>query len=108
MPFVSNLPKNTPYPFVTAEPDPITVVRYLRASDYLAFGAIAAGFPSAFFLLGRAALLQVPMYATLGFAAIYINSLMRFWGWKENAIEAKQFAHDSANGTLRPAWWNWQ
>jgi hypothetical protein len=44
--------KGTPFPQIAAEPDPITVVRYIRRSDKLAWASFTVAFPAIFYVWG--------------------------------------------------------
>ncbi|KAJ3096345.1 hypothetical protein HDU97_006018 [Phlyctochytrium planicorne] len=73
--WISNLPDSDHVPFklIAEEPHIKTVVKYFRAEDYLAWAAIAAGFPAA----------QV--------------AFVRFWGWRENGREAARWEAEAAS-----------
>ncbi|KAI8611240.1 NADH-ubiquinone oxidoreductase complex I, 21 kDa subunit-domain-containing protein [Chytriomyces sp. MP71] len=120
MKFVSNLPdeNHVPYKFIAAEPHFKHVVRYMRTSDMALAGAVAAGFPALHIMwerlspsfhpkhLPRLMLIQVPFYASVGFMFAAQRSYFRFWGWKENSIEAARWeAEASTRSTEKPKGW---
>ncbi|KAJ3263152.1 hypothetical protein HDU77_011185 [Chytriomyces hyalinus] len=84
MKFVSNLPdqEHVPYKFIAAEPHFKYVMSYMRSSDIVMAGAIGAGFPAAHMVW------------------------VRFWGWKENAIEAARWENEaSQRNAEKPKGW---
>ena len=48
----------TPYPLIDADPHAFRVVRYFRQSDYVAWAAATAAFPSALYFCGSSAFLD--------------------------------------------------
>ncbi|KAI8827382.1 NADH-ubiquinone oxidoreductase complex I, 21 kDa subunit-domain-containing protein [Chytriomyces cf. hyalinus JEL632] len=120
MKFVSNLPdqEHVPYKFIAAEPHFKYVMSYMRSSDIVMAGAIGAGFPAAHMvwerlaptfhprLLPRLMMIQVPFYASVGFLFACQSSYFRFWGWKENAIEAARWENEaSQRNSEKPKGW---
>ncbi|TPX48449.1 hypothetical protein SeLEV6574_g02017 [Synchytrium endobioticum] len=54
----------------------------------------------------RVMAVSVPIYCTAGFVIAAQMSLFRFWGWKENSIEAKRWEEEQANAPppVKKAW----
>ncbi|EPQ56442.1 hypothetical protein GLOTRDRAFT_40336 [Gloeophyllum trabeum ATCC 11539] len=87
----------TPFPLIDADPHAGRVIRYMRPSDFAAWGAMTAGFPGALYLWdvadplksARGTALRVGGVAGFlgGFLLAYQRSSFRFWGWTENKRE---------------------
>ncbi|KAG2226312.1 hypothetical protein INT45_005984 [Circinella minor] len=89
----------TPFPVIDTDPSFGRVVRNFRTTDYATLAASTAIAPAAVIGLekfnpvaaGRS--LRIPIRLSVlfgafgGFLLAYQNSSLRFWGWKENAIE---------------------
>ncbi|ORY70637.1 NADH-ubiquinone oxidoreductase complex I, 21 kDa subunit-domain-containing protein [Leucosporidium creatinivorum] len=93
----------TSYPLIDADPTASRVLSYMRPSDYALWAAGTAAAPGAIYAmeladptkLGRAGLRPTLRLATFlgfagGFLLAYQTSSLRFWGWKENAIEVER------------------
>ncbi|KAI8970086.1 NADH-ubiquinone oxidoreductase complex I, 21 kDa subunit-domain-containing protein [Mycotypha africana] len=93
---------DTPYPVIDTDPHFRRVVRYMRPTDYAAWAAGTAAAPALLYGMekmdpaGPIRNLRVPLkIATVigafgGFLLAYQNSSLRFWGWKENAVEVEK------------------
>ncbi|KAJ8515739.1 hypothetical protein ONZ45_g6085 [Pleurotus djamor] len=87
----------TPYPLIDADPHASRVLRYMRPSDYAAWAAATAAFPSALYFWDMADPSRVKMTSAYrlggfmgfvgGFLFAYQRSSLRFWGWSENKRE---------------------
>ncbi|KAG0279267.1 hypothetical protein BGZ95_001797 [Linnemannia exigua] len=89
----------TEHPVIDSDPHFNRVVRYMRGSDYVAWGALTAGAPAILLALERvrpaagpkginfAVGLATAMGFMGGFLYSYQKSSLRFWGWEENARE---------------------
>ncbi|KAG0285971.1 hypothetical protein BGZ96_009864 [Linnemannia gamsii] len=89
----------TEHPVIDSDPHFNRVVRYMRGSDYVAWGALTAGAPAALLALERvrpgagpkginfALGLATAMGFMGGFLYSYQKSSLRFWGWEENTRE---------------------
>ncbi|TPX31517.1 hypothetical protein SmJEL517_g05137 [Synchytrium microbalum] len=111
MKFFSNLPDSdhVPYKFLVAEPHFKQVVKYMRTEDYIVWGSVATLFPLATVLWERSSptlhprymprimAVSIPVYFIAGFVVAAQMPLYRFWGWKENGIEATRWEAEQAN-----------
>ncbi|KAI7816897.1 NADH-ubiquinone oxidoreductase complex I, 21 kDa subunit-domain-containing protein [Gamsiella multidivaricata] len=89
----------TEYPVIDSDPHFSRVVRYMRGSDYVAWGALTAGGPAVLLALERIRPGAGPKGINFalgcatalgfmgGFLYSYQKSSLRFWGWDENARE---------------------
>jgi len=88
---------DTPYPLIDADPHAGRVLRYMRPSDFAAWGVLTAAFPTALYLWDLADPLKLPRRMSFrvggvagflgGFLFAYQRSSFRFWGWSENKRE---------------------
>ncbi|KAF8934247.1 NADH-ubiquinone oxidoreductase complex I, 21 kDa subunit-domain-containing protein [Dissophora ornata] len=89
----------TEYPVIDSDPHFSRVVRYMRGSDYVAWGTLTASGPGLLLALERirpaagpkginfALGVATAMGFMGGFLYSYQNSSLRFWGWDENSRE---------------------
>ncbi|KAF9276291.1 hypothetical protein BGZ68_010128 [Mortierella alpina] len=89
----------TEFPVIDSDPHFSRVVRYMRGSDYAAWGGLTVGGPAVLLALERVRPAAGPkgINVALGVAAAmgfmggflysYQKSSLRFWGWEENARE---------------------
>ncbi|KAG0296660.1 hypothetical protein BGZ97_004482 [Linnemannia gamsii] len=89
----------TEHPVIDSDPHFNRVIRYMRGSDYVAWGALTAGAPAVLLALERvrpaagpkginfALSVATAMGFMGGFLYSYQKSSLRFWGWEENARE---------------------
>ncbi|KAF9570556.1 hypothetical protein EC968_001675 [Mortierella alpina] len=89
----------TEFPVIDSDPHFNRVVRYMRGSDYAAWGGLTVGAPAVLLALERVRPAAGPkgINVALGVAAAvgfmggflysYQKSSLRFWGWEENARE---------------------
>ncbi|KAF9189992.1 hypothetical protein BGZ51_009054 [Haplosporangium sp. Z 767] len=89
----------TEHPVIDSDPHFTRVVRYMRTSDYAAWGGLTVGGPAVLLAFERIRPAAGPkginfalgLGAALGFMGgflyAYQKSSLRFWGWEENARE---------------------
>ncbi|KAF9437114.1 hypothetical protein BGZ76_001944 [Entomortierella beljakovae] len=89
----------TEYPLIDSDPHFNRVVRYMRGSDYVAWGGLTAAAPGILLALERIRPAAGPKGINFalglatsfgfmgGFLYSYQKSSLRFWGWEENARE---------------------
>ncbi|KAJ3517748.1 hypothetical protein NLJ89_g300 [Agrocybe chaxingu] len=90
----------TEYPLIDSDPHASRVMRYMRPSDYAAWGAATAGFPAALYFWEMADPSRLKIRTPLklatflgfsaGFLLAYQRSSYRFWGWTENKREQER------------------
>ncbi|KAF8983757.1 hypothetical protein BGZ46_009633 [Entomortierella lignicola] len=89
----------TEYPIIDSDPHFTRVVRYMRGSDYAAWGGLTVAAPGILLALERIRPAAGPRGINValgiatslgfmgGFLYSYQKSSVRFWGWEENSRE---------------------
>ncbi|KAI9786755.1 MAG: hypothetical protein M1816_007826 [Peltula sp. TS41687] len=102
-PYVPPKTIDTEFPLIDTDPHFKRVLRYARPSDYATGAATFAAGPALFLLMERVSPSYVgkggfrpvmrlcyAISAGAGFLMFYNSSILRFYGWKENAREVER------------------